>query len=250
MSELTSSDSLQIENDFWKMDYETFIKNLDKENRWVILEEEIYWEPLEELYCSKINVSRFHPEIHPRTIIAAFIVKYKLKISTRATVRLIRENQYIQYFTQSGKPFGTPEISPELLRNIRDLFGKNDWAKFKIKILEASYSGLFGKSLFKIQRVVKDKLDLIQSVFSTVTNVNNSDKALHESAGLEYPGKGRMDRREKRQLREKKRRTKKIKKAFDYIIWTILISLVIGSLVLIVVESDWSKGKKKTEKIK
>lgn len=83
---------------------------LDKNNRWVKLEEIIPWDEFEETYAKKF-INNGRPAKSLRIALGSLIIKQKLNCSDRETVSAIAENPYLQYFIglkefQNSAPFG------------------------------------------------------------------------------------------------------------------------------------------------
>lgn len=223
-----------------------FVSGIDKNNRWVLLAGEIHWEKLELYYSLRIPYKDIHPEVSPRTLIAAYIIKYKLKLSSSATIRFINENHYLQYFAQSGIHYGSPPITADLMRSIRDRFGKREWAKFRHLILHESFITTFGKLFFSLRRHFKKPVYDAPKKTAVTVEVPK-DKELFDSLGLEYPASKRSSKSDKAKGKSANKINKRLRRWFDLIIWAALVGLVIGSLVLLIKESEFTRGKSKQE---
>lgn len=115
-----------------------FERELDKENRWVKLAALIPWDALAEVYAKSLNSNSGRKSVNIRTVIAALIVKHKLKLDDRGTVAMIQENIYLQYFC--GLPEFTiePVFDPSLFVDIRKRLGNDAFDKFNQLIIEKS----------------------------------------------------------------------------------------------------------------
>jgi hypothetical protein len=88
-----------------------FERELDPENRWVVLAHLIPWDELAGIYWKQTGVSRTGREgLNPRIVIGSLIIKYLCHLDDRETVDQISENIYMQCFLDySGfvneKPF-------------------------------------------------------------------------------------------------------------------------------------------------
>ena len=163
---------------------ERFERSIDKNNRWAVLTHEIHWGKLIALYGEKLDYQRIHPTVTARSMVAALIVKYKLKLSSSSTIRMINENQYLQYFTQLGKAYGAPPLTAELMRSIRDLIGKHEWEKFKHKILNESYSTPVSRLFFALKQRLRS-ITLFPPVESKgQAGAPDPDKQLYTDLGL------------------------------------------------------------------
>ena len=211
-----------------------FFRTLEKTNRWVILADKIPWDLCIRKLSMVSDLSKLPQGITPRMLTAAFIIKYRLRLSSRATVQVILENHHFQYFCQAGKFFGSPPLSAEVLRNIRDSAKPEQWMEFRKYVVSQSIPSLDGKIRFSIRRgisAIRHKvLDALYTDEGDQLNINSGTK---------------WRSRKKASAKLKK----KVKRALDVVIWTILVILVCGSLVLILQESDMHfKKEKKTPK--
>lgn len=70
---------------------------LDEENEWVRMAQQMPWEAIEEKYA-KLFVNNGHPAHPARLAVGSLIVKKRLRCSDEWVVRHVSENPYIQYF--------------------------------------------------------------------------------------------------------------------------------------------------------
>ncbi|MBJ7881550.1 IS5 family transposase [Gelidibacter salicanalis] len=75
-----------------------FERDLDPANRWVKMANIIPWDELATIYARNLDSKSGRQSVDIRLVIAALIIKHKLKLSDRETVSTISENIYIQYF--------------------------------------------------------------------------------------------------------------------------------------------------------
>lgn len=220
---------------------ENFLNSLDEDNSWVLLADSIRWNKLIHYFISRYGLEKYHAGVSERSLLGALIIKYRLKLSSSATIRLIQENQYIQYFCQAGRYYGNPPLTADMLRNIRDLVGQKEWGPFKKYILtEAS-----PKRFLNPKRIIQN-IPLIGKIIS-----GKETKNLHGSLGIEYDSRKISRRLEKQKRRKSASSRKKTKKIIDIIVWIILLSLFLYSFVMIISEPDWKgKRKKKSDLIK
>ncbi|MEL7588299.1 MAG: IS5 family transposase [Prolixibacteraceae bacterium] len=115
-----------------------FEQALDKENRWVKLASLIPWDSLAAVYCRKLDAGTGRKSVNIRTVIAALIVKHKLRLDDRGTVEMIQGNIYLQYFC-GLKCFTTaPVFDPSLFVDIRKRLGGNEFDAFNRLVIEKS----------------------------------------------------------------------------------------------------------------
>ena len=100
-----------------------FHKKLDKENRWVVLGNNLPWDEMASIYYRKMSSGQGRPSKDARVVIGALIIKHKLKLTDEETIEQIRENPYLQYFIGLEK-FTTASIFvPTLFVEIRKRLG-------------------------------------------------------------------------------------------------------------------------------
>jgi transposase, IS5 family len=79
--------------------YTPFAKQLNSNNRWVVLANKIPWDELVSVYRQEMDNHKTGAEgINPRVAIGSLIIKHLCDLSDRETVQQIQENMYMQYF--------------------------------------------------------------------------------------------------------------------------------------------------------
>ncbi len=125
----------QLRLDLFKHPFE---QELDKENRWVKLARLIPWDSLARIYSQKLQSDSGRLTVDIRTVLAAMIVKHKLRLDDRGTISMIQENIYLQYFC-GLKGFTTKKVfDPSLFVNIRKRLGAKEFDTFNKLIIEQS----------------------------------------------------------------------------------------------------------------
>lgn len=115
-----------------------FDKHLDKENRWVKLAALVPWDELATVYSRKLKDDSGRLTVDIRIVIAAIIVKHKLRLDDRGTVEMIKENIYLQYFC-GLKSFTTKKVfDPSLFVDIRQRLGGEEFDKFNKLVIDKS----------------------------------------------------------------------------------------------------------------
>jgi hypothetical protein len=125
----------QISLELFKHPFKT---KLDKENRWVKLAEVIPWDELAGVYSKHLRKDTGRKSVNIRTVIAALIVKHKLRLDDRGTIEMIRENIYLQYFCGLEEFTTKPVFDPSLFVDIRKRLGGKEFDKFNRHIIEVS----------------------------------------------------------------------------------------------------------------
>jgi transposase, IS5 family len=76
-----------------------FAKQLNANNRWVVLANKIPWDELVGIYRQQMGNHQTGADgINPRVVIGSLIIKHMCDLSDRETVQQIQENMYMQYF--------------------------------------------------------------------------------------------------------------------------------------------------------
>ena len=115
-----------------------FDQHLDDKNRWVKLAALIPWDKLAGVYCKKLRSDSGRESVDARCVIAAIIVKHKLKLSDRETVQTISENIYLQYFCGYASFRIAPPFDASLLVDIRKRMGVSEFDVFHDIIVDTS----------------------------------------------------------------------------------------------------------------
>ena len=93
---------------------------IDKDNRWVKLAERIPWSEAEELYASNFSSHTGNRAISFRIALGALIIRRVFNLSDRATVKIIQENPYLQYFLGVEKYTTDPLFDPSMMTHFRE----------------------------------------------------------------------------------------------------------------------------------
>lgn len=106
----------QLSLDLFKSSFD----DLDKNNRWVILADQMPWAEIERLYNSRLENKYTGAGNKPaRMVIGACIIKYKFSLSDEETIEMIRENPYMQYLCGLSEFTDIPIFDPSLFVTIR-----------------------------------------------------------------------------------------------------------------------------------
>ena len=101
-----------------------FSNQLNADNRWVILNDQIPWDDLVSLFY-KHNPPKAtgRPALNPRVLIGAVIIKHLLALDDREAVAQISENMYLQYFLGYSSYVKEPPFDASLFVDIRKRLG-------------------------------------------------------------------------------------------------------------------------------
>ena len=75
-----------------------FNGSLHKKNKWVILAQVLPWDEMVSVYVKRMSLKRGRRAIDPRVTIGSLIIKHYYNLTDEATIELIQENPYLQYF--------------------------------------------------------------------------------------------------------------------------------------------------------
>lgn len=107
--------------------FEDFIQpfgnNVDFENRWVKLSQNIPWDELAEVYYDGMSKTMGAPAKDARVVIGSMIIKHKLNLTDEETAEQIRENFYMQYFVGMAEYKYRYVFVPSLFVEIRKRLG-------------------------------------------------------------------------------------------------------------------------------
>lgn len=144
----------QISLELFKHPFNT---DLNPENRWVKLAALIPWDELAGIYAKNLQSDIGRKSVNIRIVIAAIIIKHKLKLDDRGTIEMIQENIYLQYFCGLPEFTHDPVFDASLFVDIRKRLGVTEFDQFNRKIIEKSEQ--LKPHQARIKRSKKDKDD-------------------------------------------------------------------------------------------
>lgn len=115
--------------------YLPFGGELDGENRWVILAEQIPWQKIEQQYCGIFSTDDGCPAKSARMGFGALIIKERMGTTDRETVEQIRENPYLQYFLGCHEYNNEAPFHHSLMTHFRKRFSKETLAEINDMIV-------------------------------------------------------------------------------------------------------------------
>jgi len=113
-----------------------FEKEIDSNNRWVILANSIPWDELANIYHKAMSPGKGAPAKDTRIVIGALIVKHKLGLTADDTIQIIRENPYIQYFLGIKEFTNNPIFDSGLFTSILKRIGIDTFNQMQKDIIE------------------------------------------------------------------------------------------------------------------
>jgi transposase, IS5 family len=116
-----------------------FTRQLNSNNRWVVLSHKIPWDTLVNVYQKQLNNSETGADgINPRVVIGSLIIKHMCDLSDRETVQQIQENIYMQYFIGYSSFSDEEPFDPSLFVEFRKRLGMEQINAINEKILHMS----------------------------------------------------------------------------------------------------------------
>jgi IS5 family transposase len=113
-----------------------FEKEIDSNNRWVILANSLPWDELANIYHKAMSPGKGAPGKDARLVIGALIVKHKLGFSGDETIQIIKENPYIQYFLGMKEFTNSPIFDSGLFTSILKRLGIDTFNQMQKEIIE------------------------------------------------------------------------------------------------------------------
>jgi len=75
-----------------------FDNELDRNNRWMILEEIVPWDKMAVIFFDRLDRYQGRGSIDLRIVMGAMFIQHSLNLTDRETIQIIQENIYMQYF--------------------------------------------------------------------------------------------------------------------------------------------------------
>jgi hypothetical protein len=101
-----------------------FERHLNPDNRWVKLSNLLPWDELVSVYRKYLPEKwTGRPDLGPRLVLGAIIIKHMCDLDDRETVDQISENIYMQYFLGYSSFCDTPPFDPSLFVEFRKKLG-------------------------------------------------------------------------------------------------------------------------------
>jgi len=104
-----------------------FQTKLSEENRWVKLSQVVPWDKFANVYMAMMSSDLGRPDLSPRVVLGALILKHLEKLDDRGVIQAIQENIYIQYFIGLKEFMVDPVSDPSLFVEIRKRVGHKEF---------------------------------------------------------------------------------------------------------------------------
>ncbi|MCI5757851.1 MAG: transposase [Alloprevotella sp.] len=107
--------------------FPSLFDDLDPANRWVKLARRLPWRYIELEYNARLRNRHRGADNKPaRMVVAACIIKRKLRLTAGETVALIQENPYMQYFCGLSDFTSRRIFSPSLLTSLHERISEDE----------------------------------------------------------------------------------------------------------------------------
>lgn len=117
-----------------------FDKKLNPENRWVRLSNALPWDDLVSIYRKHFPVKETgRPDLNPRVVLGAIIIKHMCDLDDRETVEQISENIYMQYFLGYASFSDTAPFDASLFVEFRKRLGLDQINALNERILQVKF---------------------------------------------------------------------------------------------------------------
>lgn len=114
-----------------------FEKNLNPNNRWVVLGDLLPWDEFCSVYQKFVpKQSKGRKPLNPRIILGSLIIKHLCNLDDRETIDQISENIYMQYFLGYSSFIDQPPFDASLFVEIRKRLGKDAIEELNKKIIK------------------------------------------------------------------------------------------------------------------
>lgn len=114
-----------------------FDRKLNLENRWVKLSNALPWDDLVSIYRKHFSAKEMgRPDLNPRLVLGAIIIKHMCDLDDRETVEQISENIYMQYFLGYSSFSDTAPFDASLFVEFRKRLGLGQINALNEKILQ------------------------------------------------------------------------------------------------------------------
>lgn len=114
-----------------------FEKKLNSQNRWVKLSKAMPWDDLVSVYRKHFPQKELgRPDLNPRLVLGAIIIKHMCDLDDRETVDQISENVYMQYFLGYSSFSDVAPFDPSLFVEFRKRLGLEQINAINERILQ------------------------------------------------------------------------------------------------------------------
>jgi transposase, IS5 family len=167
-----------------------FERELNPNNRWVVLAGLIPWDEISSLYFKNVPASNTgRPALNPRIVIGSLIIKHMCNLDDREAVDQIAENIYMQYFLGYTSFIKEPPFDASLFVDFRKKLGMDSLNAINEKIAELRANFV---SQNDVRKSEKDSLDSSGSDnLSNSSQVENKGRIIFDATAcpqdIAYP---------------------------------------------------------------
>ena len=115
---------------------------LNQKNRWIQLGFHLPWDKLVQIYEKHFS-EKGSTAINPRIVIGSLIIKHKMNLSDEATVQIIEENPYMQFFLGLDEFSPFPLFAPTLFVDWRKKLEHETFNKFTDVLIKICFPESF-----------------------------------------------------------------------------------------------------------
>jgi hypothetical protein len=167
-----------------------FERELNPNNRWVVLAELIPWDEISSLYLKNVPVSNTgRPWLNPRIVIGSLIIKHICNLDDREAVDQIAENIYMQYFLGYTSFIKEPPFDASLFVDFRKKLGMDSLNAISEKIAELKANFVSQNENRKPEKEDGDSSD--SDNLSNFSQVENKGKIIFDATAcpqdIAYP---------------------------------------------------------------
>ena len=112
-----------------------FSGSLNEKNKWVILSKVLPWDKMVNVYVKRMSLKRGRRAIDPRVAIGSLIIKHYYSLTDEATIELIKENPYLQYFLGFKEYSYDQPFTASLFVSIRKRLGEDEFKKLNEELI-------------------------------------------------------------------------------------------------------------------
>lgn len=202
--------------------------NLNPDNRWIQLSSILPWDKLVRTWVDSYNGHLGASGVNPRVLIGALIIKHKLKLTDEATIEIIRENPYMQFFLGFSAFQPEPVFNPSLFVELRKKIDASTLSRLSdiiIKMSEPQQKEKSHHGELKIDATVADQNIRYPSDLGLINEARLKTEhiidLLYELVRDQYKAKPRTYREVahkiyRAQAKKKKKQKKQLRKAIRY----------------------------------
>lgn len=123
-----------------------FSGSLNEKNKWVVLAHTLPWDQMVNVYVKRMSLNKGRRAIDPRVAIGSLIIKHYYSLTDEATIELIKENPYLQYFLGFTEYSYEQPFTSSLFVSIRKRLGEAEFKELNEELISYFNNSLEAKS--------------------------------------------------------------------------------------------------------